>query len=169
MGQCNFLFDFQIRPPRSAHEQVLCIWYTWSGNTLARGCEKISPEKKYELEHSPWTGQPFPDATKGPDGKNDPLTLRNIIMSFAAFGLPLHKHQLGFLAMHPEHAQWIREQMLLRKQAQDGQPSHDAPKGPDGKNDPLTRRGIIMSYRGFGLPLSKEDLEFLAEYPEHAQ
>ncbi|KAG9250886.1 uncharacterized protein F5Z01DRAFT_335443 [Emericellopsis atlantica] len=169
--ECNFLFDFQIQPPASEHEPIPWIWYTWSGQSLAGGFGKISPEKKNELEHSLWDGKPFPHATKGPDGKYDPLTRRNIIMSYASSRLPLHKHDIHFLREHPGHVQWIKDQLKLQKQARKDQPSQNAPslKGPDKKYDPLTRRNLIMSNRGFGLPLSKDDLNFLAEFPEHAQ
>lgn len=51
----------------------------------------------------------------------------------------------------------------------EGRKFHPAPKGPDGKYEPLAHRQIIGSYLRQGMPVLDKSIEFLREYPEHAR
>ncbi|RSL72946.1 hypothetical protein CEP53_000948 [Fusarium sp. AF-6] len=51
----------------------------------------------------------------------------------------------------------------------EGRKFHKAPKGPDGKYEPLVHRQIIRSYLRQGMPVLGGTIEFLREYPEHAR
>ncbi|KAI9164100.1 hypothetical protein HJFPF1_05736 [Paramyrothecium foliicola] len=51
----------------------------------------------------------------------------------------------------------------------EGRKFHRSPKGPDGNYDPTQRREIIMSSLRLGAPIRNDEVQFLKEYPDHAQ
>ncbi|CAH0001000.1 unnamed protein product [Clonostachys byssicola] len=129
--ECYFLIDHHGHDHTVEEEKVPVLWYKWTGESLVHINQELPSQIQRKLRKWPftWEGKKF-HRKKRPDGECELVAHRRLIMSKLILGIPVFDEDIKFLKEHPEHAQWIKDNIKNRQLWVKIEPYCDLPGEP---------------------------------------